>query len=92
MFPYIIGDDWEHEEIFTDDDEAVGNDPEEREHLAPEIPPPPEIKQVFHIQVLCLITAVIMTLQCYSCSSGNYYTSHNILCAMRYQSLGPFYM
>ncbi|KAF3451808.1 hypothetical protein FNV43_RR07904 [Rhamnella rubrinervis] len=39
------GDDWEHEEIFTDDDEAVGNDPEEREHLAPEIPPPPEIKQ-----------------------------------------------
>ncbi|ONK70150.1 uncharacterized protein A4U43_C05F30770 [Asparagus officinalis] len=39
------GDDWEHEEIFTDDDEAVGNDPEEREDLAPEIPPPPEIKQ-----------------------------------------------
>lgn len=40
------GDDWEHEEIFTDDDEAVGNDPEEREELAPEIPAPPEIKQV----------------------------------------------
>lgn len=41
------GDDWEHEEIFTDDDEAVGNDPEEREDLlAPEIPAPPEIKQV----------------------------------------------
>ncbi|XP_020590941.1 transcription initiation factor IIF subunit alpha [Phalaenopsis equestris] len=39
------GDDWEHEEIFTDDDEAVGNDPEEREDLAPEIPAPPEIKQ-----------------------------------------------
>ncbi|KAI3669151.1 hypothetical protein L6452_40376 [Arctium lappa] len=39
------GDDWEHEEIFTDDDEAVGNDPEEREHLAPEIPAPPKIKQ-----------------------------------------------
>ncbi|XP_073285619.1 transcription initiation factor IIF subunit alpha-like [Primulina huaijiensis] len=39
------GDDWEHEEIFTDDDEAVGNDPEEREYLAPEIPAPPEIKQ-----------------------------------------------
>lgn len=41
-----IGDDWEHEEIFTDDDEAVGNDPEEREDLAPEVPAPPEIKQV----------------------------------------------
>ncbi|CAM8936343.1 unnamed protein product [Rhodiola kirilowii] len=38
------GDDWEHEEIFTDDDEAVGNDPEEREDLAPEVPAPPEIK------------------------------------------------
>ncbi|KAK3432159.1 hypothetical protein EUGRSUZ_E03951 [Eucalyptus grandis] len=38
------GDDWEHEEIFTDDDEAVGNDPHEREDLAPEAPPPPEIK------------------------------------------------
>lgn len=42
----FLGDDWEHEEIFTDDDEAVGNDPEEREDLAPEIPAPPEIKQV----------------------------------------------
>ncbi|KAL6004880.1 hypothetical protein ACLOJK_005437 [Asimina triloba] len=39
------GDDWEHEEIFTDDDEAVGNDPEERDDLAPEVPAPPEIKQ-----------------------------------------------
>ncbi|KAJ8642505.1 hypothetical protein MRB53_004253 [Persea americana] len=39
------GDDWEHEEIFTDDDEAVGNDPEERDDLAPELPAPPEIKQ-----------------------------------------------
>ncbi|PPD98922.1 hypothetical protein GOBAR_DD04046 [Gossypium barbadense] len=39
------GDDWEHEEIFTDDDEAVGNDPEERD-LAPEVPAPPEIKEV----------------------------------------------
>ncbi|OMO76849.1 Photosystem I PsaA/PsaB [Corchorus capsularis] len=38
------GDDWEHEEIFTDDDEAVGNDPEERD-LAPEVPAPPEIKE-----------------------------------------------
>lgn len=45
IFP-SSGDDWEHEEIFTDDDEAVGNDPEEREDLAPEIPAPPEIKQV----------------------------------------------
>jgi transcription initiation factor TFIIF subunit alpha len=45
-FP-LLGDDWEHDEIFTDDDEAVGNDPEEREDLlAPEIPAPPEIKQV----------------------------------------------
>ncbi|KAI5662264.1 hypothetical protein M9H77_21587 [Catharanthus roseus] len=39
------GDDWEHEEIFTDDDETVTVDPEEREDLAPEIPAPPEIKQ-----------------------------------------------
>ncbi|MCI18405.1 transcription initiation factor IIF subunit alpha, partial [Trifolium medium] len=30
-------DDWEHEEIFTDDDEGVDN-PDEREDLAPEIP------------------------------------------------------
>lgn len=43
----MLGDDWEHEEIFTDDDEAVGNDPEEREDLAPEVPAPPEIKQVY---------------------------------------------
>lgn len=40
-----LGDDWEHEEIFTDDDERVENDPEEREDLGPEIPAPPEIKQ-----------------------------------------------
>ncbi|CAH8387957.1 unnamed protein product [Eruca vesicaria subsp. sativa] len=40
------GDDWEHEEIFTDDDEAVDIDPEEREDLlAPELYAPPEIKQ-----------------------------------------------
>ncbi|XP_038712151.1 transcription initiation factor IIF subunit alpha isoform X1 [Tripterygium wilfordii] len=39
------GDDWEHEETFTDDDEAVGNDPEEREDLAPDLPAPPEIKE-----------------------------------------------
>lgn len=39
------GDDWEHEENFTDDDETVGNNPFEQEDLAPEIPPPPEIKQ-----------------------------------------------
>ncbi|KAK1391473.1 Transcription initiation factor IIF subunit alpha [Heracleum sosnowskyi] len=36
------GDDWEHEEIFTDDDE---NDPEERQDFGPEIPAPPEFKQ-----------------------------------------------
>ncbi|CAN1343782.1 Transcription initiation factor IIF subunit alpha [Linum perenne] len=36
------GDDWEHEEIFTDDDEAVGSDHELPEELAPA---PPEIKQ-----------------------------------------------
>ncbi|KAG6768915.1 hypothetical protein POTOM_024527 [Populus tomentosa] len=43
------GDDWEHEEIFTDDDEAVAIDPEEREDLAPEVPAPPEIKQVMKL-------------------------------------------
>ena len=43
----LLGDDWEHEEIFTDDDERVENDPEEREDLGPEIPAPPEIKQVY---------------------------------------------
>lgn len=46
---FLLGDDWEHEEIFTDDDEAVAIDPEEREDLAPEIPAPPEIKQVLLI-------------------------------------------
>ncbi|KAL0553892.1 hypothetical protein IC582_007796 [Cucumis melo] len=39
------GDDWEHEEIFTDDDETTAPDREEREDLAPEVPAPPEIKQ-----------------------------------------------
>ncbi|KAG8382948.1 hypothetical protein BUALT_Bualt05G0132900 [Buddleja alternifolia] len=39
-------DDWEHDEIFTDDDEAVGNDHEEWEDLVPEIPAPLEIKQL----------------------------------------------
>ncbi|KAK1315711.1 Transcription initiation factor IIF subunit alpha [Acorus calamus] len=37
------GDDWEHEETFTDDDEAVGNDPLERLDLERE-PTPPRIK------------------------------------------------
>jgi hypothetical protein len=41
----VTGDDWEHEEIFTDDDEGVDN-PDEREDLDPEVPAPPEIKQV----------------------------------------------
>lgn len=48
----VLGDDWEHEEIFTDDDEAVGNDPEEREDLAPEVPAPPEIKEVSSYSLL----------------------------------------
>lgn len=48
-----LGDDWEHEETFTDDDEAVGNDPEEREDLGPEIPAPPEIKQVSLLLAFC---------------------------------------
>ena len=51
IFLHLLGDDWEHEETFTDDDEAVGNDPEEREDLAPEIPAPPEIKQVSFAEV-----------------------------------------
>lgn len=42
----FLGDDWEHEEIFTDDDETTAPDREEREDLAPEVPAPPEIKQV----------------------------------------------
>lgn len=46
MYVYDPGDGWELEEIFTDDDEAVGNDPEERKDLAPEVPALPEIKQV----------------------------------------------
>lgn len=52
-FVDFLGDDWEHEEIFTDDDEAVGNDPEEREDLAPEVPAPPEIKQVCFFHAIC---------------------------------------
>ncbi|KAH7836496.1 hypothetical protein Vadar_002077 [Vaccinium darrowii] len=39
------GDDWEHEDTFTDDDEAVGNDYDEQREFDPEIPAPPEIKQ-----------------------------------------------
>ncbi|KAL6867488.1 hypothetical protein ACP4OV_015512 [Aristida adscensionis] len=39
------GDDWEHEEIFTDDDEAVDIDTEERPDLADPEAAPPEIKQ-----------------------------------------------
>lgn len=56
IYTSIIGDDWEHEEIFTDDDEAVGNDPEEREDLAPEVPAPPEIKQVIIIILIRQVT------------------------------------
>lgn len=58
--PFIVGDDWEHEEIFTDDDEAVGNNPEEREDLEPEIPAPPEIKQVCCTNVSQLVNFYIM--------------------------------
>ncbi|XP_066388392.1 transcription initiation factor IIF subunit alpha-like isoform X2 [Miscanthus floridulus] len=39
------GDDWEHEETFTDDDEAVDVDIEERPDLADPEAAPPEIKQ-----------------------------------------------
>ncbi|TVU47708.1 hypothetical protein EJB05_07315 [Eragrostis curvula] len=39
------GDDWEHEEIFTDDDEALDIDTEERLDLADPEGAPPEIKQ-----------------------------------------------
>lgn len=53
------GDDWEHEETFTDDDEAVGNDPEEREEQVPEGPAPPEIKQVSRLLVLAPARLVI---------------------------------
>ncbi|GBG84361.1 hypothetical protein CBR_g38333 [Chara braunii] len=38
------GDDWEHEETFTDDDDAPGNEPEEKEEERPPTPPP-EIKE-----------------------------------------------
>lgn len=55
-----LGDDWEHEEIFTDDDEAVGNDPEEREDLAPEVPAPPEIKQVCVCTYYCNIQVLVI--------------------------------
>ncbi|MCO5583713.1 hypothetical protein L7F22_037627 [Adiantum nelumboides] len=39
------GDGWEHEQIFTDDDEAAGHDTEESEDNPPEVPCSPEIKQ-----------------------------------------------
>lgn len=68
LFAFIVGDDWEHEEIFTDDDEAVGNDPEEREDLAPEVPAPPEIKQVCYIQCQHLANSVSL------------FASHSLLC------------
>ncbi|MCO5556545.1 hypothetical protein L7F22_010094 [Adiantum nelumboides] len=40
------GDGWEHEQIFTDDDESAGHDTEESEDNPPEVPCSPEIKQV----------------------------------------------
>lgn len=48
----LTGDNWEHEEIFTDDDEAAGNDLEGWD--AAEIPAPPEIKQVELVLMLQL--------------------------------------
>jgi len=42
----LSGDDWEHEETFTDDDEAVDVDIEEGPDLADPEAAPPEIKQV----------------------------------------------
>ncbi|CAM0872304.1 unnamed protein product [Alopecurus aequalis] len=45
-FDIEIGDDWEHTETFSDDDETPGVDPDERPDLADtENPAPPEIKQ-----------------------------------------------
>jgi hypothetical protein len=57
----LSGDDWEHEETFTDDDEAVDIDPEERADLAPEIPAPPEIKQVDRIIHFKIIMSSVIT-------------------------------
>ena len=42
----MSGDDWEHEETFTDDDEAVDVDIEEGPDLADPEAAPPKIKQV----------------------------------------------
>ena len=53
--PFVAGDDWEHKEIFTDDDEAVGINPKEREEFEPEVPAPPEIKQVRCTHFLCSV-------------------------------------
>lgn len=66
---YLPGDDWEHEETFTDDDEAVDIDPEERADLAPEIPAPPEIKQVdiYYCELLRIT----------NCTSSNTFFSRN---------------
>ncbi|RWW20840.1 hypothetical protein GW17_00015026 [Ensete ventricosum] len=58
-------DDWEHEETFTDDDEAVGNDPEEREDLAPEIPAPPEIKQDPFPFCIAFLTSIFLSFGLY---------------------------
>ncbi|KAH9307560.1 hypothetical protein KI387_035471, partial [Taxus chinensis] len=39
------GDDWEHEEVFTDDDEVVGSDAEDEDESDSEDLAPPEINQ-----------------------------------------------
>lgn len=44
-FAFIVGDDWEHDEIFSDDEE---NTLEEIEDFATEVPAPPKFKQVLH--------------------------------------------
>jgi len=50
----LSGDDWEHEETFTDDDETLDIDIEERPDLADPEAPPPEIKQV-NRDMMCLL-------------------------------------
>ena len=55
----LSGDDWEHEETFTDDDEAVDVDIEERPDLADPEAAPPEIKQVNNMWCACCIMLLV---------------------------------
>jgi len=50
----LSGDDWEHEETFTDDDETLDIDIEERPDLVDPEAAPPEIKQV-NRDMMCLL-------------------------------------